>query len=104
MCIRDSLIGDPLLWHVLVQRVQIPHAVVLDDYPLHSMLELKLPKMLFGQLLFVFYGFQIHVGSEETAWMIFLLTLFAEQQQGTFAGIEIIAFQGFLYKRCLSAL
>jgi len=41
VCKHEFLVDNPCLWHVLIELIQHPHAVVFHDDSLHSMLFLQ---------------------------------------------------------------
>ena len=99
----DALVDDPVFGQIVCQVLQQPHAVVLDDHAACICFLGQFGQVLGVQLCFVLQIVEGHAGEGEFLLIVFLFALFADQQQGLVAGVEVGVFKGLLDEFGLSA-
>ena len=99
----DALVDDPVFGQVVGQILQQPHAVVLNDHTACTGFFFEPGQILGVQLRLILEDLQGHAGEGELLLVIFFLALFADQQQGLVAGVEIGVFKGLLNELGLAA-
>ena len=96
------LIDRPVFRHVVVQRFQLPHAVVLDEHTGSAVLFREDVKRFARQLVFVLNVFHIDVLHVGAGLVVLRLAFLADEQQGTLPVIETLIRKRFVYKRGLA--
>ena len=101
---HDLLIDRPAFGHILIQGVQLPHAVILHHHTVGRVFADEVCQMSLRQVAFFFDHGNVHMLAGELGGLVLLHALFAQQQQGVFAGIEAGILQGLLNELGLAGL
>ena len=99
----DALVDDPVFGQGVGQLLQQPHTVVLDDHAACTGFLFQVGQVLRVQLGLVLDDLHGHAGESELLGVVLFFALFADQQQGLVAGVEVGVFKGLLNEFGLAA-
>ena len=99
----DALVHQPVFRQGIGQLLQQPHAVVLDDHAACAGFLFQLGQVLRVHLCLVLDHLDGHTGEGELLGVVLFFALFADQQQGLVAGVEVGVLKGLLNEFGLAA-
>ena len=100
----QALVDEPIVRQGIVQVLNEPHAVVLDDNAAAAGLFLQRGQVLLRQLALVLDLGNMHAAEGKLFGIVLDLALLADQQQRLVAGVEVGVLHRFLNEFCLAAL
>ena len=93
---QKLLINTPFFRHVLIERIQHPHAVIFHKNARGPVLFLQCGKARRGKAAFCFDGLNKYVATCKRVGGVFLFALFAKQQQRALPCVETRILQRLL--------
>ena len=100
----QALVDEPVVGQGVVQLLNEPHTVVLDDDAATAGLLFERGQVLGGQLALILDLGNVHAAEGELGRVVLDLALLADQQQGLVAGVEVGVLHRFLNEFRLAAL
>ena len=100
----QALVDEPVVGQGVVQLLNEPHTVVLDDDAAAAGLLFERGQVLGGQLALILDLGNVHAAEGELGRVVLDLALLADQQQGLVAGVEVGVLHRFLNEFRLAAL
>lgn len=101
---HELLRHEPVLRQRAVERVEHPHAVVLDHDALRARGLEPGREVLRRELALLLHGLELHAVAGKLLGLVFLYALLADQQQRRLAVVEALVLKRLLYEFRLSGL